>query len=224
METKNFGYRMVKICSHTIAKNSEDFIEPVLRQILPYTTRSIVSVDVSSPDRTKEILLKLQKEYPHLEIWDYKVENPFTDLVKERNRQLKSTKEEIIWIVDDDEYYQKKEIEDILDKINSTEADACSVKFWFLTDLKHHNPARGKRTIRFYRNLTGREWEKEFGKEFIPVVDVRHLDNSYVHLSYLKKKSWRNDFGQKYKYNIQTPICEMPKEITKELCQKLEHF
>lgn len=209
---------MAEICSHTITKNSAEFIESVLRQILPYTTRSIVSVDVDSKDDTKEILLRLKREFPHLEILEYKVKNYLIDLVKERNRQIGLTTEDIIWIVDDDEYYFENEICDIFNKIEKTNNDSYSVKFWFLTDKYHYNPARGKRTLRIFKN-DGRKWRGEFGNEFIPTKTCEHLNNYYIHLSYVKSYSWRNEFGKK-QYTKQAPIAELPKEI----CQKLEPF
>ncbi len=226
---------MATICSHTIAKNSEDFIEPVLRQILPYVDKAIVSVDFSSTDRTVEIVTKLARENKKILFLcqsngSVPIKSVSSDkLTSERNYQIEATnydnlspklreKYDYIWIVDDDEYYFKDEIEDILSKIDDN--DSYSVKFWFLTDRDHYNPARGKRTIRFYKNITGLKWKEKFGNEFIPVETTRHLSNSYIHLSYLKKDSWRKEFGKNYAYTKQFPIQKLPDKI----CQKLEPF
>ena len=104
--------------------------------------------------------------------------------------------------MDDDEFYPTKEITDILDKVDKTDADACSVKFWFLTDKTHYSPGLGKRTVRFYRN-NSIKWTEEFTKEYIPIKKVESLGNYYINLSYLKKYTWRNEFGgEKFKFPV----------------------
>lgn len=225
METLCRCITMVKICSHTIAKNSESFVKPVLEQILPYVDRAIISVDLTSTDKTVEIVTELTRKYKKIDFWrqgnpgEYPPNAiPIERLTKERNEQIKSSKEDYIWIVDDDEYYTDDQIKDILEKVEKTKAESYSVKFWFLTDKYNYNPARGKRTLRIFKN-NGINWQGKFGNEFLPVKNTEHLNNYYFHLSYLKSRSWRNDFNIK-KYTKQAPIAELPKNI----CQKLERF
>lgn len=213
---------MVEICSHTIAKNSEDFIIPCLKQILPYVNTALVSIDNNSTDRTLELVRELAEKELKIRILGYESNDPYKDLVRERNRQISMTEEEWIWIVDDDEYYLDSQLKQIIPRIGGY--DAYSLKFWFLTDKEHYNHFRGRRTIRFYRNKPNLRWIGEFGNEHIPVKPVWHLNNSYLHLSYLKKYSWRNDFGQQYKYSQQELKEKLPINILEELWQKQELF
>ncbi|HEC64667.1 MAG TPA: hypothetical protein ENI23_05205, partial [bacterium] len=61
------------LCSHTITRNGGIFIEPCLRQILPYVDRALVLVDMRSEDGTIEVLKRLSEEYPKLELDYYNV-------------------------------------------------------------------------------------------------------------------------------------------------------
>lgn len=208
---------MVKICSHTIAKNSEDFIIRCLTQILPFVDKALVSIDNASTDSTFQLVSELSKENKKVEILRYNADNPFVDLVKERNRQIELTSEDWFWIIDDDEYYLTEEAERIIRRINN-DFDAYSVKFWYLADSENYYPRRGKRTIRFYKKKEKMKWEDIFSKEKILVDSCNNLENSYIHLSYLKKYSWRESFAEEKFWRKESNIKRrLPDNIIKEL-------
>lgn len=202
---------MSSICSNTLLKNSADFIEPCLNSVLPYVDRAIVSVDRTSTDGTIDILERMAGENPKIELDFYTIENPTTDLPRERNRQLKKTKEDWVWIVDDDEYYLPEDVlrlKEIMEREKRYEAIAF--RAWFVVDENHHHPSRGRhRMERIFRNKPTLNWRGEWSREAIhdgnrwisshnmddTVIDVG-TDIKYIHLSYLKKYTWRTAFGK----------------------------
>ena len=77
------------ICSHTIVKNGQPFIDLVLNQVLPFVDRAIVTVSVKSTDGTKELLEKMAKDNPKINLIYEDVYKP-DYLTYERQLQYKT--------------------------------------------------------------------------------------------------------------------------------------
>lgn len=222
--------------THTICKNSEEFIEVCLKQVLPFVDVARVYCDVASDDGTKEILERMSKENEKIKLKYYEVENPLEDLVKARNMGLKEATCDWIWILDDDEYYPTSAIEKIVKYLEITKADVAALPYCFVISGEQYVPRRSKKaTDRFYRNKPGLEWKGNFmyetmhdkqgrlgiqydeasGRQFI-------LPCQYFHLSYFKKYSWRNIIAKSrsrypnYKNHPQF-LRRLPQEIIDEL-------
>lgn len=203
---------MSSICSNTLLKNSADFIEPCLNSVLPYVDRAIVSVDKESTDRTIDIMKRMAKENPKIDLDFYKVKDSNIDLPKQRECQLRKTTEDFMWIVDDDEFYlpeHAQRLKEFLDKDNKY--DAYAMRAWFAIDKEHYHPCRGMhRMERVFRNKPTLSWKGTWSREAIHDGDswlsLRNPDSNavpigsdiqYIHLSYLKKFTWRTEFGKK---------------------------
>jgi len=238
---------MPSICSNTLLKNSADFIEPCLNSILPYVDRAIVSVDKASADGTIEIMKRMANENPKIDLDFYEIEDPNIDLPRQRDFQLQKTTEDWIWIVDDDEFYlpeHAQRLKDLMDK--DDKYDAYAMRAWFVIDEKHYHPYRGlHRMERIFRNKPTLNWKGIWSKEAIHDGDYWvSLNNKgnyiqdticqfgsdiqYIHLSFLKKYTWRTAFGKK-KFHYPTISKEaiinypvFPKEIQQILKQCLK--
>ena len=104
---------MFDICVNMIVRDGDDTIEFCLESVLPYVKRAIVTIDSRTKDRTREVLARMKARWNNLEVREFAVENPATDLVEMRNSQLIGVREPYIWIIDADEYYPKCAIEKI---------------------------------------------------------------------------------------------------------------
>lgn len=211
------------ICTHTIVKNGAEFIKPVLEAVRPYVDRMLVSVDETSTDGTADILKEMGIKFEY-----HQNTNSFRDLVKARNNQLKQTKEDWIWILDDDEYYPKDVILEILNELKTSTADAYALRFWFPIDKETYQRRRtNKHAERIYRYKPELEWRGTFTSEALYDnyghlwhrlhPNIKFFNCRYIHLSYLKKYSWRKEMGNLYPdYHNKTKnwkLGQMPQEI-----------
>ncbi len=205
---------MFSITTNTICKNSADFIEPVLKQVLPYVDRAIVSVDKVSTDGTIKILERMAKENPKIDLDYYEVKNPAYDLVAQKNKQIQKSKTEWIWTVDDDDFYPKKQVKNIVKFLGKAREDAYLIKCWFIVDKEHYYPPKGNWNERFYRNVPGLKWENNFLHETIkkPKARIKTRIAYFIHLSYLKTHSWRKEWN-KHQYPQYQHIEELPIDI-----------
>ena len=185
----------MEITTNTICKNSADFIESILRQTLPHITKAIISADRASTDGTIEILERLKKENPKIELDYYTVSDPFKDLVVQRNKQIQKTKTEWIWILDDDELYPEEQIKKIFKVLENGKANAYLLPFYFVVDKEHYYSGKGSKAERFFRNVPGLKWENDFLYETIKTEKTRIDDVYFIHLSYLKTNSWRKEWN-----------------------------
>jgi len=195
------------ICTHTIVRNGASFIEPCLRQVLPHITRALVSSDLASTDGTPDILRSLEKECPNLRVNYYMVNDPFVDLVREKNRQIQRTVEDWFWVMDDDEYYMAEDFEWILSELEKDNYHDCyALRLWFLLDKEHSHPRSSNKYIeRIFRNKRTMRWEERFMEE--KMFDeygrvwtkyhprVRKILPRYIHFTMLKENSYRNEFN-----------------------------
>lgn len=203
---------MSSICSNTLLKNSADFVEPCLKSVLPYVDRAIVSVDRTSTDGTIEIMERMAKENPKIDLDFYEISEPNTDLPKQRERQLKKTTEDWVWIVDDDEYYLPSDAVKLKELADTdTEHSAFALRAWFAIDEKHYHPYRGQHKMeRIFRNKPSLHWTGLWSKEaiydgtlwlshYLPEAKVLQIHDQvrYLHFSYLKNYTWRTAFGAK---------------------------
>ena len=216
------------ICSHTIVRNGADFVEPCLRQILPYVDRALVSVDLSSKDETIDILKRLEKEYKNLEL-SYFLSDNLKGLTEERNRQLEKTTEDWFWIVDGDEYYLKEDIEKILSDLDKKYI-CYEFSFWFPVSLtEHHYNYSRTFAPRIFRKEPEMKWKRAFPKETLhnkglriyskTSPEIKRHNVRYIHFSHLKNWSWRKEYGYRFR---EYDKCKLPIKIINEikLCLK----
>lgn len=213
---------MIDACINMMVRNGEDCIEESLLSVLPYVKRAVVVIDSRSDDLTRIILNRIQRSYPNLEINEFKVVNPMTDLVEMRNLLLKLTTEKFGWIVDSDEIYPKE----VVDGIAKTLAKQNGVLAYGFTSWgiwnkdKAHAQSSRRPTMRIYRNFDGLKWVGEFGKEKLKLGDIDlcydyiQFPYKYIHLTHLKSDKWREELNMK-RIADDRALVELPEDIKK---------
>lgn len=113
---------MKTIWGHTIVKNEDRYLWFALKSVIEYLDKLII-YDTGSTDKTVEIIQLLQRDYPKKIIFEQKGGvNPlgFTRL---RQEMLEKTDSDWFILVDGDEVWWKKSIEDEVDIIKSSQND-----------------------------------------------------------------------------------------------------
>ncbi len=211
------------ICSHTIVKNGMPFIGLVLRNVLPFVTRSLVTVSTFSTDGTMDILRKLEKEYPGKLIIDTESTTTPSELTKERQKQVDKTTEDWILFLDDDDSWSPEALQSVLPALND-KVDGLAVNpYQLLSRTEYDGNWYNKWFTKWIRNQPGLHYEKPWPRDLIyvnnrllywkknPLV-VKHSAR-YFHLSAIKPHSFRNEtWAGKYKF--ETPAsCLLPTEV-----------
>lgn len=194
----------MSICSHTIVKNGQPFIDLVLNQVLPFVDRSIVTVSVKSSDGTKQLLEKMAKENPKINlIYEdvYKQEY----LTYERQLQVGRTTEDWILFLDDDDYWPTSSLEKIIDKINKNDdVDGYAFRPFQMVDFKGHDDCwKYKWFTKVFPNVRGLHYRYPWPKDAIYIDNrwcywrknlrvERFEDVPYFHLANLKNESFRD--------------------------------
>ena len=194
----------MNISVNTMIKNGEDFIEVCLKAVLPYVSEVIVSIDKKSTDNTVSIIREIASRNNKIKI-DYFEVDDFRKLTEIRNQQLKKSTGDWIWILDDDEYYSKEDIEIILKEMETCGKDNIALKKKFvLPDYRYHPRFSIKHIERIFKNKSTLEWKGQFQFECVYDGEKRIWlgrnpdliyisEGEFIHLSHLKKSSWRKD-------------------------------
>lgn len=194
----------MSICSHTIVKNGQPFIDLVLKQVLPFVDRSIVTVSVKSKDGTKELLEKMAEENPKINII-YENVYRIGDLTYERQLQVGRTTEDWILFLDDDDYWPTKSLEDLVQYLDMVkDIDGLAFNPIQLVDFTSDDESwRYKWFTKVFPNVRGLHYRFPWPKDAIYIDNrwcywrkntrvLRCPYMKYFHLCNLKNESFRD--------------------------------
>lgn len=198
---------MNDICVHMIVRDGE-FAELCLRAVLPHVKKGMVLIDGRSSDEFKNKIYELRGEYRNLDVDTFRVEKPKDDLVRMRNVLLSLTEEKWIWLVDDDEFYPIEIILEFIPQIQDA-YDSYAFRCWAVWNkYSAHKQTSGRIVPRIFKNKEGLEWGKKFGSETLFENGKRMwhkkpwkernafvFPHRYIHLTHIKKQSWREELG-----------------------------
>lgn len=208
----------ISICSHTIVKNGKPFIEPVLRQVIPYVDRTIITVSEKSDDGTLSIVRQLEKENPgKVRVLFENVKTP-GELTQVRQDQLNRTYEDIVWFLDDDDYWPNEKIEAML-KIIEEDFDNPNIHAWTMCPYQLVNSEEydlgwlGKFFTKFFKFDQSVHYRHPWPRDLIYRGDevlywkknpkVKRVPVRFFHLSYLKDGSFRTEeWAKKFSHKI----------------------
>lgn len=202
------------IASHTLVRNGMPFIEPVLRQVLPFMNRCLITLSVKSNDGTEATIKKLMQEFPTKIFLDYEDVKNKSDLTQERQKQVSMTSEDWILFLDDDDWWGTDELISITQKINQdSEVYAISCHPYQIVDKEYYDANWNERWFcKFFKNKDinyRRPWPRDMvfsGKKSLYWrynPEVVKIKERYYHLSYIKPASFRNEeWAKKYKEHI----------------------
>lgn len=217
----------MSICSHTIVKNGQPFIDLVLKQVLPFVDRAIVTVSVKSTDGTKELLEKMAKDNPKINIIYENVYKP-EYLTYERQLQVGRTMEDWILFLDDDDYWPTKSLDELFDYINtvadSNVTDGLAFNPIQMVDFENEDESwRYKWFTKVFPNVRGLHYRFPWPKDAIFIDNrwcywrknkrvLRCPNMRYFHLCNLKNESFRDTDLFKDSKKFQRALGE-PKEV-----------
>lgn len=201
------------ITAHCLVKNEENFVGYALRSVVDFVDQIIV-FDTGSTDNTVEIIKSIIKEYPNKIIFEEKGECDKKRHTELRQEMVERTKTPWIMILDGDEVWTKRAMEEVLAEINKNTAESLIAPFYLCVgDVRHSFVGeakfailgkKGNYTIRFVKNTKGLSWLGEYGKDsifdsegnvFFNKENSLFLKNKFWHLTHLRRSSLQFDYS-----------------------------
>ena len=198
---------MQKITAHCLVKNEENFIWYSIKSIIDYVDYVIV-YDTGSTDDTVKIIRELIKEYPEKIIFEEKGECDKKRHTELRQKMLERTATEWFMILDGDEVWTNRGVEEAINIINSNEKLECLIAPFHLCvgDIYHEYykkrnfeifSKKGFFSPRFMR-IGNVLWGGDYGADtlynkkrelFFNEENSVFLKNKYWHLTHLERSS-----------------------------------
>lgn len=232
----------MSLTAHCLVKNEENFVGYAIKSVIDYVD-SIIVFDTGSTDKTVEIVKELASAYPDKIIFEEKGECDKKRHSELRQEMLDRTKTDWFMILDGDEVWTRRGMEEVQKVLAENQQVACILAPYYLCvgDIFHHS-IRGKyqygktRThalARFFRITRGVRWHPSAYAEGDHVEDERGdliregayviLKNKYWHASALVRSSKDGDVllgrhKQVVTYSLKIigeglPIYEKPPEV-----------
>ena len=195
------------LATHTLVKNGQPFIGPVLAQVAPFADQMIVTVSEKSTDGTMDVIKKLQKEYPQIEIYTENV-GIHRELTVERQKQIEKTTTDWALFLDDDDWWPESQLA-LMKELFSDDMDGYASLPFQLTDWRHHDYSwRYRWFTKWFRIQPGLHYRKPWPKDILYLGDqwlfwkktnrVTRKKPYFIHLQNLKDWSFRNQKKMKY--------------------------
>ncbi len=199
---------MSSITAHCLVKNEENFIGFAIESVVRYVD-SIIVFDTGSEDATVEIIKKLQTKYPGKILFEEKglcTKEQHTNL---RNEMIQKTKTDWFMILDGDEVWTNRGMEEAILCIKSSDEKLrCLMAPFYLCvgDVFHKYykkysftvfNKRGFFTFRFIKKI-GVHWQGVYGQDslydesnelFFKEQNTLFLKNKFWHLTHLQRSS-----------------------------------
>ena len=216
------------ICSHTLVRNGMPFIGLVIRQVIPYVNRCLITISRQSTDGTIHAVKKLQQQFPQTVFIEWEDVSSPAELTHERQKQVANTFEDWILFLDDDDYWMHDELSFIKRLCLDADVDAYAFNPYQIIDKEYYDDSwRNKWFTKLFRNKPGLHYEKPWPRDLI-YLEKKELywrtnkrvvksPYRYIHLPLLKGYSFREQNGfEKYKYSIGKKAL-LPAVISEEL-------
>lgn len=224
------------ITVHCVVKNEDKFVWYAINSVLPYVEKVFI-YDTGSTDKIVEIVKSIKD--PKI-VFEEKGEVSPIELVNLRNEQIQKTKTDFFMILDGDEIWPKRSMEQVISCLESMEKGKLAVfcrtrnavgdVFFYLPEdagKYELGGMKGSLNLRFFRNVgswrvTGRYPLEEFNYEGKPInilsERLQFVDTWYLHCTHLLRSGdFRANFDQgkphqkvKYELGIKLPEDELP--------------
>jgi glycosyltransferase involved in cell wall biosynthesis len=202
----------MSLTAHCLVKNEESFVGYAIKSVIDFVDTLIV-FDTGSTDKTVEIIKSLEREYPDKIIFEEKGPCDKVRHTQLRQEMLDRTKTDWFMILDGDEIWTKRGIEEALRKMRENNSIGCILTPYFLCagDIFHHS-LRGKYVYdgikihalaRIFRITPEVKWNlgpygeddyvKDSGGNLIRKGNYVYMKNKYWHASALVRSSKDSD-------------------------------
>lgn len=198
------------------------FIVPVIENVLPFVHRALITMSVHADKKTQTEVGKLLKRNPDkVKLYYEDVPVP-SMLTEERQKLLDKTYEDWVFFLDDDDWWEPKDLKDITDYLEA-DIDGLAVNPYQVVDEKHYDKSwDNKWFTKFFKNGADVHYRHPWPKDLIYKGDeklywktnprVPRIPIKYYHLSYIKDKSFRTEAWAK-KYELKpSKLAEFEKE------------
>jgi len=205
---------MPSITAHCLVKNEEAFVAFAVRSVIDFVDQIFI-FDTGSEDRTIAIVTELQKEFPHKIIVEEKGKCSKEEHTQLRNEMVERTKTDWFMVLDGDEVWTARAMEEAKVAITSTRELECLMAPFYLCvgDVFHETILPGSVTAlgrtgffaqRFLKKTRGIHWEgkygfdtvyDEYGTVFFTEQNTAFLQHKFWHLTHLKRSSILSDFS-----------------------------
>lgn len=190
----------MKITTHTIVKNDENWIWYSLMSVKDQVSDMLV-IDDASDDKTVEIIKTISD--PKIKLLEKKLATP-AQFTKARNDLVEKTKTDWFLLLDGDEIWNRETLRQLIVFLESQPKTILSVAMRTrncIGDIYHFLPEsagkyeilgrKGHLTIRAYRKLPGLSWTGDYPLEKYD-IDEKHLaffEGYYWHMTHLPRTS-----------------------------------
>ncbi len=202
----------ITLTAHCIVKNEENFIKFSIESVINFVDILIV-FDTGSTDSTVDIVKELSVKYHGKIIFEEKGPQDKKNHTNLRQEMLERTNTDWFMMLDGDEVWTDRGMQEAIRKMNSGEA-AWLVSPYYLCvgDIRHkyyknsYNEFYKKNswffTPRFIKNIEGLKWKGDYESDTLyknnsePLYtsdNIVFLENSFWHLTHLKRSSRDDD-------------------------------
>ena len=216
---------MFDITVNTLTRGGE-FLYQSVASVALYVPQYILGVDSRIEQKYKIVVNQLKNDLPHIEVLEYQIKDPLKDLVLARNDMLQRSKQQYVWIVDDDEIYPKDQVEMLMPYISNDVGYA--VQCWAMWDKETAHKSTSKLWIdRIFKNPKNLKWWGNFGKERLyndeniwmcskRNFNIKKVPIKYLHFTHVKKPTWRVELN-KYRRADGRKLTKLPENIKEEI-------
>jgi glycosyltransferase involved in cell wall biosynthesis len=203
----------MKITTHTIVKNEQNWIKPALLSVIDHVDQMLVW-DTGSTDKTVEIIKSINS--PKIKFKQFNNINR-KSLVNLRNQQIKTTQTPWFLILDGDEIWPDSNLVQLIKSITQANSNTIALVnktrncikdiYHYLPDSQGQyqiGPWHGHLNIRAIKNSLSLKVIGEYPLESYTVNDIplqdqpkklEFVDTWYLHTTHLKRSSWRHQLN-----------------------------
>lgn len=199
---------MYSITAHCVIKNEEVYIRYAIQSVIDFVDCVLV-YDTGSTDATVEIVKELAHQYPEKIIFEEKGECDKQRHTELRQEMIEKTKTEWFMILDGDEVWTKRALEEAVYIIRKKAGVECIMTPFYLCvgDIYHESRKKGQIEMlgkkdffypRFIKITRGVHWEGDYNKDtllnskdeiFFNKENSMIMDSHYWHMTHLKRSS-----------------------------------
>lgn len=191
----------MSITAHCLVKNEENFVWYAIKSVIDFVDKIIV-FDTGSADKTVEIIQGLVKEYPNKIIFEEKGPMDKKRHTALRQEMVDKTTTDWFMVLDGDEVWTERGMEEAVEIINKNNAD-CIESFFYecVGDIYHTHYKPGYKTIRFVKRGDA-EWKGDYGVDTLVspktgkiITEQKDLvlKNKFWHLTHLRRSAKDNE-------------------------------
>lgn len=227
----------MSLTAHCVIKNEEKWISYAIRSVIDYVD-TVLIFDTGSTDSTVTTVSQLQAAYPGKIIFEEKGPADKIRHTTLRQEMIERTTTDWFMILDGDEVWTKRGIEEIKQQISSPNEKICFIVPFYLCvgDVYHHSrrgqfTQQGKKihaTARLFKKIPGLHWSGAYGSDtvldsrgtdFTKSSQVGFLKARFWHLTHLQRSTTAEDYssGSLRKFKVVPTYFLVGKKITEPI-------